>query len=68
MAESVIYVLEDVSNLGIFRKQGNLYLRIVYLLRKILAKGLGVKEGSIHRRKILESHKDNFLVINFTQS
>ena len=48
-------VLEDVSNLGIFRKQGNLYLRIVYLLRKILAKGLGVKEGSIHRRKILES-------------
>ena len=58
-------VLEDVSNLGIFRKQGNLYLRIVYLLRKILAKGLGVKEGSIHRRKILESQKGNFLVINF---
>ena len=57
MARSHMCVLEDVSNLGIIRKQGNLYLRIVYLLRKILAKGLGVKEGSIHRRKILESQK-----------
>ena len=67
-ARSLVCVLEDVSNLGIFRKQDNLYLEIVYLLGKILTKGLGVREGSIHRRKILESHKGNLLVIKFTQS
>lgn len=37
-------VLEDINNLGIFRKQDNLYFRTENLHGKVLARGLEVRE------------------------